>query len=156
MRKTFSLLTLSLGVLFFCTAAKAQVTTYTVTFTLTCDKQASATLTPVADDPNPLDNYLATIHVADAGVQIYDCGISTMQCDGSHGGEKTVTATCTNIPFTPVAFITSFFTTVPTLGVTNKHGSNSCISAGAVPSSNDCNGLGGGGKGATLSASSPQ
>ena len=148
MRKTFSLLALSLGVLLFSTAAQAD----TVTFTLTCDRNVTAELKPTALNGG---GGSASIWVVNANdTQRESCNITFMQCDGPN---KTDTQPCT----TPSGFVPAFYFTSDgldaTLTVTAKNGrTNSCIAAGATDGSSfSCDPPTGGLKVATLSASSP-
>ena len=150
MSQILTLMTLMLGLL----SALAYADGMSVTFTLKCDSQASATLSPVGNG----NDFTNSIYVASAEPgKFYSCGIYEMSCDGTHGGNKTVTATCRDIPFVPVGFLTSSSSNASTLAVSNRKGDNACMPDSAtLPSTTECNGPGPGTKGATLSASSPQ
>jgi hypothetical protein len=148
MRKTFSLLALSLGVLFLCTAAHAQP--FTVTFTLTCDKGASASL-----DTNPPTTAQVHLVVVDPlNSNQLDCGVSTLSCGP---GNRTSTQDCLNIAFVPTNYTTSVGGVLGAgfLDVTSKDATtNSCIVDNAIPSRNiSCSGSGH--NGAAISASKP-
>jgi hypothetical protein len=142
-------LLLSLGVLFLCTAAHAQP--YSVTFTLTCDHGASASLSTNPADPT-VDVRLVVMD--QLNTTQFDCGSSTLSCGPNN---RTSTQECTGITFLPTTYTTSVNGVLMAGGVsvTSKDAAtNFCTVDNAVPSKNiSCDGSGH--NGAALAASKP-